>query len=220
MSWFSRKSTRREAPPGVLVDGAGRSPGMAAVVEHLRRLRDPAVLDLGASSSESLGYLSELAHDVAIQDVFHSSGQSEGQRAEAFRFRRAEDVSLPEPADGLFDAILAWDVLHYLPRAERPRFGARLAALCAPRGRVLVVASETARIPPTPIHFKILAEDRLEYVLSSSRVEPPGVTTRDVEQAFVPLESERIYQLRNGLRELVLAAPARAEARPGDDEPG
>ncbi|MEM9555999.1 MAG: class I SAM-dependent methyltransferase [Acidobacteriota bacterium] len=208
MAWFSRKPSRRERAPGVLDSGVWHSPGLASVCGALRRSDQPAVLDLGGSSSESFEFLGALAHDIVVQDIFHSSGEPVGQRAELFRFASADEVSLPAPADGQFDAILAWDVFHYLPRGERRAFGQRLAALCAEGGRVFVIASQTTPVPPTPIHFKILGDEEVEYVLGPARVEAPQLTTREVEQALAPLVPERVFQLRNGLRELVLGARA------------
>lgn len=206
MSWFGpKKRFQRGAEAGQIADGIHASPGLELLVHSVRRRRPRAVLDLGPTSTESLQFLSRLADQVDVCDLFQDASLR-GRRAEAFRFD-PDELDLP---DRRFDVILAWDLLHYFAPPDRRLFGRRLADLAADQGLVLVVASNIAAIPPTPIHFKILTEDRLSYVLpEGSKIPSPGLHTRPVEQALAEFEPVRNFQLRNGMQELVFRHPSR-----------
>ena len=201
MGWFSNRKGRRKEKAGEISEGPHRSPGFEEICRFLETEPAYAVLDLGASSTETVELLAELCDDFVVQDVFHSTASAKGVRSEIFRFESAEDVSLPEGRR--FDVVLMWDVLHYLAPEERAPFVARMARCCEPGAMVLLIASSIAAIPPEPIHFKALRRDRLDYLLSDERCPSPGLTTREVEkimQGFMPV---RIFQLRNGLQEMV-----------------
>lgn len=206
MSWFGRKKRfPRGAEAGQIDDGLHASPGLELVVQSMRRKQPDAVLDLGPTSTESLQFLSKLAGEVDVCDLFQDASHR-GRRADVFRF----DPSHLDLPDRQFDVVFAWDLLHYFTPQDRRAFGKRLAAIVADHGLLLVVASNIAAIPPTPIHFKILTEDRLRYSLPEGAKNPsPGLHTRPVEQALVEFEPVRNFQLRNGMQELVFRRPAR-----------
>lgn len=201
MGWFSSRKGRRKEKAGEISEGPHRSPGFEVVCRFLETEPAYAVLDLGASSTESVEFLSELCDDLIVQDVFHTKSTLKGVRADAFRFESADDVSLP--GDRRFDVVLMWDLLHYLAPEDRGPFVARLAHCCEPNAMILLTASSIATIPPEPIHFKIQRRDRLDYVLSDDRTPSPGLTTREVEKVMAGFQPVRIFQLRNGLQEMV-----------------
>lgn len=224
MAWFfSRRTPERPDEPRPLASGSQRSPGFELVCRRLGRRAPGTILDLGTTSTENLAFLSEMGAEVAIEDAFHSAGGNEGLRAERFSFDTAEDLSLPA-GDSRFDLVLLWDLLGFLPKKERPRFGERLAARCHPGAYVLLIASATEVVPPIPIRFRIESEDRLFYSLpDTDRVPSPGLKPRDVETALVGFEPVRVFQLRNGLQEMVFQRRGDAGAgkggRKGDTPP-
>ncbi|MDA8019088.1 MAG: methyltransferase domain-containing protein [Thermoanaerobaculia bacterium] len=205
MSWFGRKKPfSRGAEAGQIVEGIQPSPGFELLVQSTRRRRPGAVLDLGPTSTESLQYLSKLAQEVDVCDIFQDASQR-GRRADKFRFE-VDQLELP---DRQFDIVLVWDLLHYFDLPDRRKFGRLLADLTRDQALILVLASNVAAIPPTPIHFKILTEDRLYYVLPDGRKLPsPSLHTRQVEQVLAEFEPLRSFQLRNGMQELVFRRPA------------
>ena len=206
MGWFSSRKGRRKESAGKIYEGPHRSPGFEEICHFLETEPAYSVLDLGASSTESVEFISDLCDDLIVQDVFHSTRAASGVRSEIFRFESAKDVSLPNP-EQKFDVVLMWDILHYLAPEDRGPFIERLALNCAPNAMVLLSASSIAEIPPEPIHFKVLRRDRLEYVLSDDRAPSPGLTTREVEKVMKAFEPVRIFQLRNGLQEMVFQIP-------------
>lgn len=206
MSWFGRKKRNpRGAEAGQIEEGIQPSPGLELLVQSIRRRRPEAILDLGPTSTESLQFLSKLADEVDVCDLFQDASHR-GRRSDAFRFD-PDRLDLP---DRRFDVILAWDLLHYFAPQDRRAFGRRLADLAEDHALVLVTASNIAAIPATPIHFKILTEDRLRYVLpEGAKIASPGLQTRPVEQALLDFEPIRNFQLRNGVQEMLFRRPPR-----------
>lgn len=206
MSWFGGKSRARAGDEaGKIVDGIHPSPGFGLLVQTLRRHRPSSILDLGPTSTESLQFLSRLADEVDVCDLFQDASHH-GRRSDAFRFD-PDQVELPQRR---FDVILVWDLLHYFAPTDLRTFGRKLANLAEDQALVLVTASNMAAIPATPIHFKILTEDRLRYVLPEGpKLPSPGLYTRRVEQALVEFEPIRSFQLRNGIQEMLFRLPSR-----------
>lgn len=206
MSWFSRRSRRgsealgNDPPPGV-----HRSPGLAMLFDELERRRSPAVLDLGPSVTENVTQLSHLTSELTIQDSFRSSGGAQGQRAEVFRFSSAESISLPDEEGG-WDAILMWDLVHYVERDQAGVLGARLGRIARPGAILYLIASATAPIPTSPIPFRILSRDRLSYEVDpATSVAPPQFRAREIEGMLADFEPRRLFQLRSGLMEMLFA---------------
>ena len=203
MGWFNRKKPRGQMPgPSGIVSGIHRSPGFGALCDALEERRESTVLDLGPSSTENVQFLSGLGANVQIQDLFRSSGGSLGTRAEIFRFPEASELPLPETGD--FDAILLWDLLHYFEVRDIEPFIARLIALSRPGTLLLAAASATAPIPRSPLQFKIVDRAQLEYILNEEgHVPAPELTPRRVERLLPGFQPLRLFQLRNGLQELL-----------------
>lgn len=222
--WFSRNKPRGQMPgPSGIVPGVHRSPGFGAFCAALITDRlESTVLDLGPSSTENVQFLAGLGANVQIQDLFRSSGGSHGSRAEIFRF--ADPAQLPLPTEGSFDAILMWDLLHYFQPRDIPVLVARLVTLSRPGTLLLATASATAPIPPSPLQFKIVDRERLEYIVSEEvRVGAPDLTPRRVEKLLPGFQPLRLFQLRNGLQELLFrlrdAEPAVAGSEPAQRPP-
>ena len=203
MSWFSRRKPIVPAlGPAELSNGVYRSPGMTRLAKELDRKRPEAILDLGASSTENVSFFSRYTTNLCIQDLFHGCDEP-GRRAAAFRFDSAEALQLPAVGER-FDVVLIWDLIHYFEPADRKPFIERLAAYCQPDAFVFLLGSSTTSIPLVPIQFKIENPESLHYtVAAEDRMEPGGLTTRQVEGLMEGFQPLRCFQLRNGLQEFL-----------------
>ncbi len=203
MSWFSRRKTSH-ATPGAnrLETGVHRSPGLERLCSELDHRRPDSILDLGASSTENVRFLSRYTANLRIQDLF-GAAEEQGVRSTVFRFGDAASLELAT-GDERFDAVLMWDLIHYFGPDDQRLFAARLAGCCRPEALVLLTASSVASIPLVPIKFRIEAEDSLHYVVpDGERIAPAGFNTRQVEGAMEDFEPVSFFQLRNGLQEFL-----------------
>ncbi len=211
MSWLSRSRFRGEIlGPRALVTGIHRSPGLAALCRQLDRHKPRAILDLGASSTENLRFLNRYCDNVAVENLARSRSAvagktgAEAARPRAFHLGDVDALALPE--DGRFDVMLMWDLLHYVERSQLARFMARLAGLCRPDAFVLLLASSTTPITPTPLYFRIEGRDRLFYGVSTEPPLPaPHFTPREVEGVMPGFRPLRLFQLHNGLQEFLFS---------------
>lgn len=213
MSWFSRqKPVVKALGPDVLQSGSYRSPGMIRLGEELERRRPEAILDLGMSSTENVTYLSRYTSNLSIQDLFHTACDDPGQRSSAFRFSGAEALGLPAEEER-FDVVLMWDLIHYFEPEDRRSFAARLAGYCRSEAFVFLLGSSSAQVPFVPIQFKIESKGSLHYTLpEEGRMEPGGLTTREVESLMADFQPIRCFQLRNGLQEFLFRYRGEADA--------
>jgi hypothetical protein len=223
VAWFfSRRPQRQKRRAGRPYSDSHRSPGLALLFELLDRRPARAILDLGPSSTESLNFLSGQCQSLVIQDAFHSSAKS-GQRSEVFCFESAASVSLPPTvAEGgePFDVVLLWDLLHYLPKEERKAFVRRVEKRLAANALALLVTATVAPIPPSPIHFKVLARERVDYHFDDDLLLPGhGLPTREVETTLASFEPLRLFQLRNGYQEVLFRWQGQPEEPAPEPEP-
>jgi hypothetical protein len=205
MAWFfGRRRPQGEFPEEVgVTTGPHRSPGLTALSEELDKRRVEAILDLGASFHENVRYMSRYCGNIVIRDLVNAHGDElSGPRASLYRL----DVDSVEAADETrYDAILLWDLLHYVERPRLADFAGRLARLARPGALALLLASATTPIPMTPVQFRIRDRNCLIYQVRGERRSPaPQFTPRTVERLFPGFRPLRFFQLRNGLQEFLL----------------
>ncbi len=215
MGWFfGRRKPQGIQPSSLeLEDGSHPSPGLEVLWATLRRSPPRAILDLGASSTENLRFLSTFTDNLAIIDLFRGAREADGARASVFSFDSEIMDSLPAGGEK-FDVVLLWDLLHYFDRSTFHRFEERLVTLCHPRTLVHLLAANHAEVPLTPMRFKLEEQDSLCYsVPVGERAPGARLTTREVEIRLSRFDPWRMFQLRNGLQEFLF------RLEPGDDQP-
>ena len=220
MGWFNRRKIRTpgQVGPSALQTGLYRAPGFAMLCRELELEPPRSILDLGQPSTENVEFLSGFTPNVTIQDFYrgcrrelvpvapsreHRVGRQRGVNGLS-RIVGSGVGNLPDEEHG-FDVVLLWDLIHYFDREELPEMVEGLRALARPGCWLHLYAAAKARIPAQPIWFKVERPDRLLYTIESdARVETRGWVTRDVERLLAGFTPRRLYQLRNGLQELLL----------------
>lgn len=205
MSWFfGRRKPQGIQPSSLdLEDGAHPSPGLELLWAYLGKNPPRAILDLGASSTENVRFLSKFTDNISIADLFRGTRAEPGTRASAFAFGAKDLGSLPE-TENTFDVVFLWDLLHYFDRQTFAAVEERLAAVCRPRAVVYLLAANHAKVPLTPIRFKLEGPESLHYTVPvGERTRQARLVTREVEIRLARFEPWRLFQLRNGLQEFL-----------------
>ena len=203
MSWFTRKPQGTQPASLKLETGPRPSRGIELLCNMVAEQKLHGVLDLGASSTENATFLARFSEDVFIHDLFRSASGEAGARSKVFAFDPSASDLLPE-GKAKYDLVFLWDLMQFFDRASFEPFNRRLAELCRPGALIFLLAANHAPQPLTPIQFKILDENTLEYNVPSGELgESARLTTREVEHRMSLFRPIRLFQLRNGMQEFI-----------------
>lgn len=168
-----------------------RSPGIEAVLLHLKKLHKPTLLDFGPLMRENVELFSCFHSKMFIGD-FHQSSCAE----------IIED--LPPPG---VDAVFCWDMFNYMSRTETADLICCLRAIANPGATLLMFAASSSKMLKHPIRFRardrqhILCEPQTDEIVSCQPYTP-----RELESLMKGWKHERSLHLRNGLQEHLFSA--------------
>ena len=176
--------------------------GLGRLLARAFREPKPQILVLGPLCGESVVYLAGRGARVHVEDVTppepippRRPGEAQGPIA---------PVRLEQP-DRLFDVVIAWEMLDFVPPDRLAEIGSELARVMRVGGQLLVLAhqkppAETAAIP----RYRLLADD---LVVREESTDPPRRRythpNRDIERALGGLLVQGIQLQRNQMREIV-----------------
>jgi len=211
--WFDKKEEN-----GTSVSFAGfsgpkvprHSGGWAALRVQLEAESGLRVLDIGYTSPANIHYLTGLAHHVNLADVVHDawtgnwqSGTDENGKpiwnAEAFL-----DHSL-NFSGRMFDVVLLWTALDYLPEPLVMPVVNRLFEVTNPGGKLLAffhirtLGEETAHC-----RFHVTQGDDVEIQLAQQFPIQRAFTNRSIERLFAAWSGFRQFLAKDGVSEVII----------------
>jgi hypothetical protein len=225
VGWLSRLRSRPAAseprkpapPPGEPATVRLHSLALGNLLDSLVPGGSYRFLDLGSAVGSNIEYLSRFALSVQVADLWASVASGEPRSWE-----KALEALEPEAEGAGFHAVLAWDLLNYLPPARLRELGARLAAVTRTEGRVFALAYYSREMPAEPLRFRIADRETLTYARPAALRPAPRYPQGAVEQAFAGFAMEKGYLLKTGLHEYLLARkpppPPEPAPEPGADE--
>ncbi len=168
-----------------------RSPGLEAILLHLKSRQKPSLLDFGPLVRENVELFSTFHSKMFIED-FHQSSCSE---------------IIEELPRSAVDAIFCWDMLNYMSRAETADLICCLRELANPGATLLMFTASGSRILSQPLQFRV--RDRQHLVCeprSNETRQCSPYTPRELETLMKGWKHERSLHLRNGLQEHLFSA--------------
>jgi len=204
MHWLRRirRGSPREAasaPPGQETPGSieRSAPGIAALFSGLREDGSHTVLDMGAGSERSFALYSRFARRIRFADLLKGPPPQGGAWAAALR-------DMPPPQDGLYDVVMAWNLLDRLNPAGRLVLVERLAQLTTLGARLYVLVDASGEPNPRPQAFTLLGTDRVaQEPVGPPHPAYPQLLPAEVERLLRPFEVVQAFTLRRGFREYV-----------------
>jgi hypothetical protein len=187
------------------------SSGWSAMLKHLKSEEALRVLDIGPTSPSNINFLTGLGHSIYMADIVTEANHGEWAK------RVDEDgASAPVDIDGffernmdfsgrVFDVVLLWTTLDYLPAHFLEPMIARLHASLKPKGRILAF-----------FHTKITGPDSIFYryhVTDSDSVEMQQAeryavrqvhTNRKIEKLFSGYESCKFFLAKDNVYEVIV----------------
>lgn len=187
MGWLFR----RGSPPskGDEVDGSGphASPAFALLLDTLRRLPGPRILDLGAAVAANLDLFASLRAHLRVVDLLNDPAPL------------AEQLPRDEPP---FDAVLGWNLFDHLPPPSLPGLVEQLEARTRQGGWLFVLLARRADRPVHPASLRVVDAETLAYTVGQGPREPgPRHTPAALEKLLSGFTVERTFLLRHGVQE-------------------
>jgi hypothetical protein len=201
-----------DAAPGHRVNLVGpriprHSTGWAAMLKHLKEEESLQVLDIGPTSASNVNLLTGLGHSLYMSDLVTEAHREEWQK------RFAEDPLAPEAffdqnlnfKGRLFDVVLLWTTLDFVPEILIAPTIAQLHASLNPRGRILAF-----------FHTKIIEGERIFYryhvtatenveLQQAERLGPRQIhTTRKIEKLFSAYQDCKFFLAKDNLSEVIV----------------
>jgi len=183
------------------------STGWAAMLKHLQEEESLHVLDIGPTSATNVNLLTGLGHSLFMSDLV-----IEAQRAEWRKLFEEDPAAVGDFLDQnlnfkgrLFDVVLLWTTLDFVPASLALPMIARLHANLNQRGRILAF-----------FHSKLSAEETIFYryhVTESDRVEMQEAerlplrqvyTTRQIEKLFSSYKTCKFFLAKDNLAEVLV----------------
>ena len=208
--------------PDAAADAVQKCPGLAKILEKIRRIDRPEILDLGPFCGASAVFLADRGARVSVEEFSPPAEPppEPPRKTTAGALTRPEPRPAPAPIrldqpDGKFHVVLVWEACDFIPTARLAEFGAEIGRVLADGGWALLLSISSAQaqgVPSRPPRYRVVDADRVERVA----VDGPALrryvhNPRDIERALAPLGVQGIQLQRNQLREFVLlkrGAPA------------
>ncbi|MFW6198418.1 MAG: hypothetical protein ACOC5E_01200 [Acidobacteriota bacterium] len=169
---------------------------LTAIVERLGRHVD--ILDLGPTTPANLMFWVRRGHRVTARDYLARRGRS--------------DRGLVLGPDQSFGAIVAWNVLSFLPRSDARTLMAELQGYLMPGGGLFAIFDGDGRRVPEAVRYRIVDEGRLAFAGVDLGVAPRAVPTSEIEALLGSLPTARISVMRHGSREALARRPREEES--------
>lgn len=202
-----RAATSRESPgspsPAAITR---RSNGLRELLTHLSGQQGLRILDLGPASQANINFVTGLGHTIFNEDLYGEinshvtlPGGDGGWNMAAFL---EQNLSY---RDGLFDAVLCWDALDWLPDpAAAAELVLRLGTITKPGGAVLLFFHTSEPGSAIPIyHTQIAGPDSLHLLQRNHFTLQRPLNNRNIERLFRQFHALKFFLTQDNLREVL-----------------
>ncbi len=175
-----------------------QSRGLAIAHEGLQSREISRVLDLGSAVGSNVGFFSRYDVQLTIADL-RAAIRGDDISADIDGVLRLENA-LPS-----YDLVLGWDLLDYLERERRERFGKRLVELSHPGTQLLCLVTYREQMPASPRVFRLQGDDTIVFDDPVETERPsPRLQEPDLVRMLGGFEVEVGSLLQNGIKEYLL----------------
>ncbi|MFY9939329.1 MAG: methyltransferase domain-containing protein [Silvibacterium sp.] len=213
-SLFNREPSRPERTSRTVLSGPRiprHSSGWGAMLKHLKEEESLRVLDIGPTSPSNINFLTGLGHSCYMADVVPEAltgqwvtppteeGGDPGFDEDAF-FEQNLNFG-----GRLFDVVLLWTTLDYIPEGLVKPFIQRLHAAMKPGGRILAIFHTKAVGPDTTFcRYHLTDGDTIEMQESEPHPILRVYTNRSIEKLFSRFSNYRFFLAKDNIYEVII----------------
>ncbi|HEV2325482.1 MAG TPA: SAM-dependent methyltransferase [Terracidiphilus sp.] len=168
------------------------------------------IIDVGFTSPSNINYLTELGHSIFLADLVQDACKGDWKRgededgnpildADAF-LKHSLDLS-----GRMFDVILLWTTLDYLPQPFVEPVVAHLYSIMNRGGQVLALFHTRTQGPETAYsRFHVTAGDTVEVQTFDSFPIQRSFTNRSIEKLFQGWSGHKQFLAKDSLSEVIM----------------
>jgi hypothetical protein len=197
---------------------ARHSSGWAQMAKFLRTEESLRILDFGPTSAGNINFITGLGHSIYMANLVEDAARPEyllpaaqGEPAEFDTHRfMVENLDFQ---GRIFNVVLLWDTLDYLPKPLIHLVADRLAAVMPPGGQLLALfhsstaSGVTAKATADDTIFSryhLTESDQLELQRVGGRPILHTQTNRQVETIFHLYSGYKFFLAKDSLREVIV----------------
>ena len=186
------------------------SGGWSTLRKRLQAEPGLRILDVGFTSPTNINYLTELGHSVYLSDLVHdacaenwqSGADDEGNPV--WNVQGFLDASL-NFSGRMFDVVLLWTALDYLPQAFVTPVVEHLRASMNHGGQVLAFFhTRTQGEEAANCRFHVTPTDNVEMQLAEHFPIQRAFTNRSIEKLFVGWSGHRQFLAKDSVSEVIM----------------
>lgn len=211
--WLDKKQGEAKSGPAPGLSGPryGRhSGGWTTLRKRLQGEPGLRVIDIGYTSPSNINYLTSLGHSVYMADLVHDACANDWKRGTDEEGNDIWDVdgflelSL-NFGDRMFDIVLMWTALDYLPEPLVAPVVARLHESMNPGGSVLALFHTRTQGDETAHYrFHVTPGDEVEVQLGEPFPIQRSFTNRSIERLFSGWSGHRQFLAKDSLSEVIM----------------
>ena len=210
-SWLEKKQGGSKGTTGASAPRFPRySGGWSALRKRLQAESGLRVIDAGATSSTNINYLTSLGHSVYMADLVHDACTSDWKKGVDEEGNPMWNVqgfldSCLNFSGKMFDVVLLWTTLDYLPEPLVTPVVERLHDSMNPGGLVLAFFHTRMQGEET-IHcrFHVTERDELEVQISEPFPIQRAFTNRSIERLFSGWSGHRQFLAKDSVSEVIM----------------
>ena len=211
--FFDRKQSGEKGAPtqGLIGPRVPRySGGWAALRKRLQGEPGLRVIDTGFTSPSNINYLTSLGQSVYMADLVHDACAGGWEKGKDEEGNPNWDVdgfleNSLEFSGKMFDVVLLWTTLDYLPEPLVAPVVNRLHEVMNPGGQVLALFHTRVHGEETvTCRFHITPTDEVEMQLTEQFPIQRAFTNRSIERVFSGWSGHRQFLAKDSLSEVIM----------------
>ena len=212
-SWFEKKQGSAAPAQGSGLTGPRvprNSSGWATLRKRLQAEPGLRVIDIGYTSPSNINYLTSLGHSVFMADLVHDTIKGDWLKGTSedgtpiFNVQKFIDTAF-DFGGRIFDIVLLWTALDYLPEPFVSPVVQHLYANMNPGGSVLsFFHMKTVGEGTTYCRFHVTEGDQVEMQQGEPFPIQRAFTNRSIERLFSGWSGHRQFLAKDALSEVIM----------------
>jgi len=211
--WFEKKhqNTPADSPQGLIGEKVPRHSGAwSAVRKRLQAGPGLRIIDTGYTSPSNINYLTGLGHSIFLTDMVHDACTVDWQKGVDEEGNPIWDVEgfldRTLKFDGrMFDVVLLWTALDYLPEQFVAPVVARLYSAMNPDGQVMAFFhTKSQGEETTRYRYHVTEGDDVEVQLTRQFPIQRAFTNRSIERLFTGWSGHKQFLAKDSVSEVII----------------